>query len=56
MALLLSKCGTHAVLVHVGCNVGDKVGTEGKEQAPILKANEFIMIRTTRAKQKGNIQ
>ena len=35
---------------------GDKVGAEGKEQASILKANEFSVIRTTRAKQKVNIQ
>lgn len=40
----------------LGCKTGDKVRAEGKEQTLFLKTNEFITIRTTRVKQKVNLQ
>lgn len=56
MAMPLLKYGTHVFLISIGVFSWWQSGAEGKEQAPILKANEFIMIRTTGAKQKVNIQ
>ena len=41
-----------SLLRMLGCTAGDKPGAEGEELAPVLKANEFIMISTTRAKKK----